>query len=76
MKVFRIAKKEFIADLSGEGARLYGGRWNKKGSSVLYTSESRSLATVEYLVHLPMSIMASDVCIAEIDIPNISSIKL
>jgi len=68
MKIFRIAKKEFIRDISGEGARLYGGRWNRKGSSVLYTSESRSLATVEYLVHLPMSISPKDVCIAEIEI--------
>lgn len=75
MKVFRIAKKNYINDLSGEGARLYGGRWNKKGSAVLYTSGSRSLATVEYLVHLPMSIMANDVCIAEIEIPDSGSIQ-
>ena len=68
MKVFRIAKKQFIRDLSGEGSRLYGGRWNQKGSSILYTSESRSLATVEYLVHLPMSVSPRDVCIAEIEI--------
>jgi len=73
MTVFRIAKKKFISDLSGEGARLYGGRWNQKGSSVLYTSESRSLATVEYLVHLPISVLPSDVCIAEIEIQEIAS---
>ena len=75
MRVFRIAKRKFIEDLSGEGARLFGGRWNKKGTSLLYTSECRSLATVEYLVHLPMSIMANDVCIAEIEIPDTSSIS-
>lgn len=73
--MFRIAKQQFIGDLSGEGARLYGGRWNKKGSSVLYASESRSLATVEYLVHLPISILPHDVCIAEIDVPNAKSIQ-
>lgn len=70
MKVYRIARKQFISDLSGEGARIYGGRWNKKGSGVLYTSESRSLATVEYLVHLSWAVLPPDLCIAEIDIPD------
>ncbi|MEI6388525.1 MAG: RES family NAD+ phosphorylase [Spirochaetota bacterium] len=46
MKVFRIAKRDFIGDLSGEAARLFGGRWNKKGTSLLYTVPSRMLAGV------------------------------
>jgi RES domain-containing protein len=37
---------------SGEGARLYGGRWNSPGASVVYTSGSRALAALESLVHL------------------------
>lgn len=70
MNVYRIAKKEFIEDMTGEGARLYGGRWNKKGTRALYTAESRSLATVEYLVHLPLQIMPQQMCIAELELPN------
>ncbi len=70
MKVYRISRKAFIADLSGEGARLYGGRWNKKGTSALYVSENRALATVEYLVHLPFALVPKDVCIAEIEVPD------
>ncbi|HBL78709.1 MAG TPA: toxin-antitoxin system toxin subunit, partial [Aequorivita sp.] len=31
MRIFRISKTEYIDDLSGEGARLYGGRWNLVG---------------------------------------------
>lgn len=36
--------------LSGEGARLYGGRWNPKGVPMVYTAGSQSLATLELLV--------------------------
>lgn len=42
----RFAKSAF----SGEGARLYGGRWNRKGVPLVYTSESQSLAMLEMLV--------------------------
>jgi RES domain-containing protein len=38
---------------SGEGARLYGGRWNSKGTPVIYTSGSIALAALELLVNLP-----------------------
>jgi len=71
MKVYRIAKRQYINDLTGEGARLYGGRWNKKGTRILYTAESRSLATVEYLVHVPLQIMPEDLYIAEIEVPEV-----
>jgi RES domain-containing protein len=35
----------------GEGARLYGGRWNSVGTRMVYLAGSRSLATLEVLVH-------------------------
>lgn len=36
----------------GEGARIHGGRWNSKGRTVVYSSESISLAVLEQLVHV------------------------
>ena len=36
----------------GEGARLYGGRWNSPGRPAVYTSGSLALAALEVLVHL------------------------
>jgi RES domain-containing protein len=70
MIVYRIAKTKYISDLSGMGARLYGGRWNHKGVGIIYTSETRALATVEYLVHVPLSMIPKDLSIASIEIPD------
>jgi len=70
MIVYRIGKTKHIHDLSGSGARAYGGRWNDKGIPVIYTSETRALATVEYVVHVPLSIVPSRISIASIKIPD------
>ena len=39
-------------DLSGKGAEKTGGRWNRKGTPMIYTSVTRSLACLETVVHL------------------------
>jgi RES domain-containing protein len=36
----------------GEGARRYGGRWNERGTSVVYLGGTLSLAALETFVHL------------------------
>ncbi len=35
----------------GEGARLFGGRWNSAGVALVYGSQHKSLAALELLVH-------------------------
>jgi len=70
MQVYRLAKAKHIRDLSGAGARIAGGRWNLKGTAVLYTAESRALATVEYLVHVPIAIIPRNLRMAAIDVPD------
>ena len=52
MIVYRIGITKHAADLTGEGARLNGGRWNHKGTPCIYTSESRALALLEYTVNV------------------------
>lgn len=37
---------------TGEGARLFPGRWNPRGTPMIYTAGSLSLAAMEMLVHL------------------------
>ena len=39
-------------DTTGAGAKATGGRWNRKGRAVLYTSRHMSLACLETVVHL------------------------
>jgi RES domain-containing protein len=52
MLLYKIAEEQFADDLSGEGARLYGGRWNPKGVPMIYLAESVALAVLEVLVRL------------------------
>ena len=50
MIAYRLTTSEFADDLSGEGAKIYGGRWNPVGLSALYISEFISLSILEILV--------------------------
>ena len=47
-----VPQNRALQAFSGEGARLFGGRWNSVGTPVVYTSESIALATLELCVHL------------------------
>lgn len=71
MYVYRIVKSEKrTEDLSGMGSFRAGGRWNDKGTYVLYTSENSSLALLENLVHFDAEEIPEDLYIVEIEIYN------
>ena len=49
---------------SGEGAKAYGGRFNRVGTPTVYTSESLALATLELLTKINSRSRAADrVCL-------------
>ena len=50
--LYRLSRMRFARDMTGEGARIKGGRWTQKGIPVIHTSESAATACMEYLVHL------------------------
>lgn len=51
LTVWRLTTARFARSaFSGEGARHYGGRWNRKGVRLVYTAASQSLAMLEMLV--------------------------
>jgi len=75
MKVYRICRSKYKKDLSGSGAELFGGRWNSKGIRAIYTSESRALAMLEYIIHTPVHEFPTDVVLLAIELPKNAIIR-
>lgn len=71
MIVYRITGQKHANDLSGTGAAIYGGRWNKKGTPVLYTGGSIEIALLETLVHTPQ-MLVPDLVMITLEIPDYS----
>ncbi len=50
---WRLVKADYAGTaFDGEGARMYGGRWNPPGVAVVYLADSLALAALETFVHL------------------------
>lgn len=56
--------------MTGTGAKLYGGRWNSVGVSVLYMASSRALAALEVLAHFTNVQDPESFCITVFDVPE------
>jgi len=77
MLVYRITGKKYANDISGTGAAIFGGRWNKKGTPVLYTGGSKEIALLETIVHTPpMLVPDLDILTFEIPDDSITEIKI
>lgn len=69
MRVWRLCKKAHAA-FDGEGARLAGGRWNRRGTAVVYASETLALSALELLVHVDAALAPEDLVAISADIPE------
>lgn len=56
--------------LSGEGAALYPGRWNKAGERMVYLADSLALAVLETLVHLEAEATEEPYTAIELNVPD------
>jgi len=72
MLLYRISLCKRASDLSGAGAKLFGGRWNSIGIPMLYMTSSRALAALEVLAHLTPIQDPEDFCITVFDVPESS----
>lgn len=68
MRLWRLTRAAY-ADLTGEGARLYGGRWNSPGRAVVYAAAEAALAVLEVRVHLdlPFELLPDDYVLLAIE---------
>jgi len=69
VRVWRICRRRYAA-FDGEGARIAGGRWNRRGTAVVYASATLSLAALEYLVNVDASAVPEDLVSIFADIPK------
>jgi RES domain-containing protein len=76
VKIYRLVKNSFLKDLSGEGARLYGGRWNRRGDALLYFSDNLSLCVLELLTRMDYEFITADYSYIEAEISSTLIIKL
>ena len=72
MFAWRLCREPF-ADLEGEGARLYGGRWNSPGRPLVYAASTAALAVLEVRVHLdiPPELLPDDYVLVTIDLDGL-----
>ncbi len=76
MIVYRLSREQYARDLSGKGAERFSGRWNSRGTPLIYTSESRALCTVEIAVRTPLGSLPENYNIVEIEIPENEILEL
>lgn len=70
MQLYHLGNTSYARQLSGEGARLFGGRWNKKGDACIYTSSTRSLCILEYLANVFLEDLPPDLSMTTYSIPD------
>ena len=68
---WRICKERFAATaFDGDGARIHGGRWNERGTAMVYCASTASLAALELLVHVDVDQLPDDLVLIEARIPD------
>lgn len=70
MIVYRISSATYASDISGEGAKIAGGRWNTIGVPILYTSQHISLGILEILVRADKFTSPDNYTLVSIQIPD------
>jgi RES domain-containing protein len=65
LTLYRLARIRY-ANLSGVGAALAPGRWNRVGEEAIYTSTEVGVPVLERLVHTPKNLIPSNLALMKI----------
>ena len=71
MLIWRLSKIKYATTaFDGEGARRAGGRWNSKGTAIVYCSATLSLTALETLVHLEVADFGTSRAAIRVEVPD------
>ncbi|HUC83502.1 MAG TPA: RES family NAD+ phosphorylase [Flavisolibacter sp.] len=70
MEVYHVGSKKFARQLTGEGAKLHGGRWNSIGTACIYTAESIALCVLEYAANVSLQQFPPSLAITVYTLPE------
>ncbi|MBN8838419.1 MAG: RES family NAD+ phosphorylase [Sphingobacteriia bacterium] len=78
MILYRFASKHYSNPINGEGARLWGGRWNAAGTPAVYCSGTISLSLLELLIHSLNydTLLEHNLIVIDVPIKNIHKIQI
>ncbi len=72
MRLWRILSARHAATaFSGQGARLYEGRWHSQGTPLVYTASSLALASVEVFVNLSEQVPLPNLVAIPAELPDV-----
>ncbi len=75
MLLYRLTHEKFAGDLSGLGAKKYGGRWNPKGVPMVYCCETISMCALETVAHSDGLSELKNLYITCLEVSNKAKIK-
>ena len=70
MLVYHLGNTKYANSLSGEGAKLHGGRWNMLGIPCIYTAESMALSVLEYAANVRLEELPQNLSITIYELPS------
>jgi RES domain-containing protein len=70
MQVYHLGHTRFADQLTGDGAKLHGGRWNKIGTPCIYTSETKALSVLEYAANVRLEELPASLAITVYELPE------
>ncbi len=76
MLLYRIGATKYVNDITGEGARLNGGRWNYVGVPCIYAGESRAIVLLEYSAHVSIHNIKRALSFTTFSVPDNSALEL